>query len=263
MKVRLLQILLCCFVSSPASAGELLSVGFEDSSPGIYDAQQAESDWPGLVWESLDHQRAAVVTDPEDSENQVLQVTYPAGKYRSEDSGAQFLVKLPDAYDACELTYRFRLAPDFEWTRGGKLPGLTSSGSDFTGGTKADGTGWSARYMWRPEGRCVVYLYHLDQPKDYGEDLTLESVTLKTGVWHTIRQEIQINTGSKADGVLKVWLDDQLVLERKDLRLRKAPDGRIDHFYFSTFYGGSTKSYAPEKTQQIWFDDFVIRSINP
>lgn len=236
----------------------VLSVNFDSSSPGIYTSTQARKDWPRLNWDSLEDERARVVKDPEDDGNLVLEVFYPTGKIGSRDSGAQLSVDLPPS-ETYELSYRIRFPEGFEWTRGGKLPGLTGNGTKFTGGHPADGTGWSARYMWRPDARLVVYLYHLDQPDKYGEDVDIQGFTIPPGTWFRITQRIRINTKDQADGRLQVWVDDALLLDRSNVRFRKAPDGKIDHFYFSTFYGGSTKKFAPEKDQRIWLDDFVIR----
>lgn len=236
----------------------VLSVSFDSYPLGVYTSSQAKKDWPGLNWDSLEDQRARVVKDPEDDRNHVLEILYPAGKIGSRDSGAQLSVDLPLS-ETYELSYRVRFPKGFEWTRGGKLPGLTSNGTKFTGGKPADGTGWSARYMWRPDARLVVYLYHLDQPDKYGEDVDINGFVVQPGAWFQITQRIQINTKDNADGRLQVWVDDSLLLDRSDVRFRKAPDGKVDHFYFSTFYGGSTKKFAPEKEQRIWVDDFVIR----
>ena len=241
----------------PAGAEEV-SVSFQSRAVGAYIKKTAKLDWPGLLWESLGG-RAYITADPHDGNNRVLRVDYPSGKIGSKESGAQMLVKLPEAEEYV-LSYRLRFCEGFEWTRGGKLPGLTSGGSAFTGGKKPDGTGWSARFMWRPGGKLVVYLYHLDQRKSFGEDVPLRGFTARRGEWHHLKQRIRVNEGSQANGILQVWVDGELALDKRDVRYRESPHGLIDHFYFSTFYGGSSQDFAPKRDQEILFDDFVLKS---
>lgn len=234
-----------------------VAVDFQNAPLGPYDEARVKTDWPGYDWGDLGP-RANIVKDPADAKNQVLEVKYPAGKIGSEESGAQFLVRLPKT-DEAELSYRVRFGPGFEWTRGGKLPGLTSRGTSFTGGkAKPDGTGWSARYMWRPKGKVVVYLYHMDMPGTYGDDVMLQDFTAEPEKWYRIKQRIRVNTGEKPDGILQVWVDGKLVVDRAGIRFRKEPKGPVDCFYFSTFYGGNSQDFAPEKDRVAWFDDFKI-----
>src|SRR5690606_15373813 len=99
-----------------------------------------------------------------------VRVLYPTGAWGSGTSGAQWQVGLPSAYQELWLRYRVRFGPGFDPVRGGKLPGLIG-GEANTGGDAPDGTdGWSGRMMWRRELDVVQYVYHVDQPTQYGED---------------------------------------------------------------------------------------------
>ena len=86
----------------------------------------------------------------------VLQVTYPAGTYGSQNSGAQWysLWNTTDGsqFQSMMLSYELAFDSNFNWVQGGKLPGLRG-GVDSTGcsgGAEPNGTDcFSTRLMWR------------------------------------------------------------------------------------------------------------------
>lgn len=208
---------------------------------------------PGFQWADLDD-RLSVVQD-RSQQSPFFRVTYPKGKIGSENSGAQFRMTLPkgERY-VCE--YRVRFGPDFDFRKGGKMPGL-AGGRGNTGGKRPTGDGWSARYMWRDSGRLSLYLYHLDQPGRYGGyfDTTAQ---FETDRWYRLRQEVRLNHPDRSDGVITVWVDGKVVLRLPELRLRVGEKAPIDSFYFSTFFGGSTSSWAPSHDCAMDFGGLTI-----
>jgi len=112
--------------------------------------------------------------------------------------------------------------------------------------------------MWRKGGQAVVYLYYVDMPGTYGEDLLLDRATFLPGKWHQLTQHIRVNAPCQSNGVLDVWFDGKKVLSRSDIRFRVGEKGLIDSLYFSTFNGGSTMEWAPGVDSFAFFDDFTI-----
>ena len=209
--------------------------------------------------------RAALASDPDDSTNQIMRVLLPAEQIGSKNSGGQAIVSIPPA-DEYILNYRMRFGAEFEWTRGGKLPGMASGGSQFTGGTKPDGTGWSARLMWRPNGKLVAYVYHMDQTGKFGDDFSTNQESrfqLQPETWYQITQRIRINSDSNDDGEIQIWVDGRQVLDHRDIQYRSGPNGKIDSLLISAFYGGSTDRFRPKDDHEILFDNFVIRPAGP
>lgn len=188
-----------------------------------------------------------------------LRVTYPAGGVGTSSSGGQFKAKL-DPGTEYTLEYRVRFDPDFQWVKGGKLPGLCG-GDCNTGGNKPNGNGFSTRYMWRANGALVVYLYHLDQQGNYGEDIST-GFTFPEDQWVTIKQRIKLNTGNNANGVLQVWVNGSQKINRTNIRYMNNSTKRIDTFYFSTFHGGSDSTWAPSSTVYARFDNIVAQKVN-
>ena len=253
------SLLLCCFAAKAHSQTSplVLAVDFEKSNEGVYQASEVAADWPNLSWQNL-ADRAGIIDSHEAEFNKVLKIFYPQGSVGPSQGGGQFLQAIVPAKELW-LSYQVKFAENFDFRLGGKLPGLTSGGAKYSGGTIPKlGQGWSARYMWRKNGEAIIYLYHMKMPGSWGEDLALEGARFKPGQWHTLVQHIRVNEMNKADGVLEVWVDGKKRLSRSDIEFRGQPQALIDSFYFSTFHGGNTPEWAPKQDTTAYFDNFII-----
>ncbi|MBL9083255.1 MAG: hypothetical protein JNK76_15685 [Planctomycetales bacterium] len=235
--------------------------GFERSAPGPYGIEEIRADWPGYGG-SGDFGRGTIVQDGP-SQGKALRVAYPKDAVGPKTGGMQFVVPLPPA-DEYWLTYHVKFEEGFDFRKGGKLPGLTSGGSKFTGGRGAtSGDGWSARYMWKDGGKLQVYLYHTDMKGEYGDGIYVPDARFTPGRWHELTQHIKLNNGDATDGVLEVWFDGRPALQRTDIRYRLGGRGPIDSFYFSTFHGGNSADWAPQNDSFARFDDFSLERTRP
>ena len=242
----------------------LFAQSLEHREPGAYDETMMEADWNDPTWSNGVRDDRVSIVQTDETGNKALAVLYPQGEYGTSNTGAQWKVPLGDSYDRVTLSYRIRFTEDFDFVKGGKLPGLIG-GTGNTGGSIPDGTdGWSARMMWRTEGAIVQYVYHPDQPGGYGEDLpwSIEEaqVRFESDRWYTLRHEIIMNTPGEHDGVIRTWLDGEPALTVTDMRFRDVDTFAIDTLYFSTFFGGGSSSWATSKDEVIWFDDFEVRT---
>ena len=199
--------------------------------------------------------RFRIISDNEAFDGKSLRVTYMAGEVGAANSGGQFMVDLPPQ-DEYFLDYHIKFDDNFDFQRGGKIPGL-SGGESNSGGDKPSGDGWSARLMWRENGAAVIYLYHMDQPTSFGEDFPLNRSFIR-GQWHRITQRVKVNSGNNNDGELQMWFDEELVVLRTDIRFRNNNQAPVDHFFFSTFHGGNTPDWAPDQTGYVFFDQIRI-----
>lgn len=158
------------------------------------------------------------------------------------------------------LEYKLRFSEDFDWIKGGKLPGL-SGGRTNVGGNPPNGKdGWSVRFMWRTDGIGSAYVYHPDQPRKWGEHFRLDNFWFEKGLVHTIGLEVIMNTPGKHDGIIRAWLDGVLVVEETAIRFRDIADLKIDTLHFGTIFGGHTANWAPGKDEHIDFGSFQIFS---
>lgn len=202
----------------------------------------------------------------DDDVGKVMRVRYPPDAWAA-TGGAIWRVELQDTVEEAWLSYRLRFAPDFDFVKGGKLPGL-GGGAANTGGERPDGTdGWSARMMWRDGGRAVFYLYHPDQPNRFGEDLRwgsiLRPVRFRPGAWHEVVHHVVLNTPGERDGRLQGWFDGELVADFEGIRFRDVDTFGIDVLLISTFFGGSGPEWAPDMEEHADFDDFRVWTRQP
>ncbi len=253
---------LCVLLISAGSAcvsfagDSILNVNFDSRNTGLYSDDMVHQDWGTVEWASL-QDRASIVRDADSAHGNVLKIAYPKGSVGPNEGGGQFVVSLPPSEEMW-LSYYVKFDEGFDFRRGGKLPGLTSGGSRFTGGRiPEEGEGWSARLMWRENGDAFVYLYYVDMSGMWGDNLPLNR-SFKPGTWHRITQRIKLNAGDDADGILDVWIDGEKALSRSDIRYRIGDKGIIDSMYFSTFHGGSTEDWAPHVDSFAFFDHFVV-----
>ena len=236
----------------------ILKVDFDESPLGEYTTTTFEKDWPSAEWaEGLDSSRAEIVEGAASYAGRSLRLKYPAQTFGPGRQAIQAWINLPKRYDELFLSYRILFDKDFEWMRGGKLPGLLG-GEGNTGGDKPDGSdGWSARMMWREGGSAVQYVYHPDQPRHWGQDFPWNR-NFQQGRWHTVEHRIVMNTPGERNGIIQGWFDGRLVLDLKTLRFRDQSNFSIDALYISTFFGGDNNTWAPVRDNYVYFDDFYI-----
>jgi hypothetical protein len=98
------------------------------------------------------------ITDGDSNTGPVLRVTYPQGSFSHDTGGAQFysLFNTTDnsAFGSMLITYEVAFEVNFDWVKGGKLPGLRG-GNNYgcSGGSQATGEDcFTTRLMWRKDG---------------------------------------------------------------------------------------------------------------
>jgi len=256
MKLLKLFLLLMIVTLSLYSKDKVLQQNFESSQIGKYSDKMVEQEWENIQWSSL-FGRGEIVEDTDTNHAHILKIFYPKGSVGPNEGGGQFVVNIPPS-DEYWLSYYVKFDENFDFQLGGKLPGLTSGGEKYTGGHKPkNGEGWSARFMWRENGKAVVYFYSVGMEGKWGDDLPLNK-TFVLGKWHKISQHIKVNEDDKANGILEVWLDSKKVMSRSDVLFRLGNLGLIDSFYFSTFFGGNTKDWGPDRDCFFSFNEFMV-----
>ena len=154
------------------------------------------------------------------------------------------------------MEYDLYFQPGFEWTKGGKLPGLCG-GECPRGCTTERGNGWSARLKWLDNGRMATYVYWPEMPSSgCGVDFYWNTL-LKTGVWYNITTYVKMNTPGVKNGVAKGYLNGKLVFTKSDFMWVQddAVAKQITYAYITAYVGGKTVSmFAPSKTQYLKCD---------
>lgn len=165
--------------------------------------------------------------------------------------------------DEYTISYEVKFAEDFDFVKGGKLPGFC--GGKFEPGKIPNGEdAFSSRIMWRQNGRIVSYVYHMNQKSIYGDDLEWreasgKNLLLVPGKWHKIQFTLKLNDALNANGMISASFDEKEALVRTDLKFRTTEKLKIDKLCFNTFFGGNDQSWAPNKEQTLWIRNLVVR----
>jgi hypothetical protein len=195
----------------------------------------------------------------QDGPKKVLEVTYPKGSIDPAtttvpEGGAGFLYPLSSPLFSGCLTYEVAFDKGFDFVKGGKLPGL--SGGNAPSGGADTSLGFSTRYMWRTGGAGEVYAYVPDKSGKYGASVGRGAWTFVPGQWQLLEQEVVVNHIGQNDGVLRVWVDGRLLINRTDMLYRVNSNVLVTGLMFSTFFGGHDPSWASPKMQKAFFRDF-------
>lgn len=234
---------------------------------GPYSKALWKADWPGCAYE--DGISEGHVTLVKKGETAWLRVLYPKGSHGGPEGGAGWRYPLGVKADrpSAELRYTVLFEEGFDFVKGGKLPGLCGGPKTITGGDKVTGDeGWSARIMWRRDGRGQAYVYHMNQPSKYGDEFDFpEEVRFIPGQPAQLRLRVTMNTIGQRDGTLRVWIrqgasaTERLVVEKTDMQWRSVPSIGADSILFNTFHGGSDVSWAPSRDCHARFSGFEWR----
>ena len=243
---------------------EFFNLNFMTSPLGEYDIEDIKREWLGVLW-AHPNGRVNVI---EENGNRFLRVDYPQGGVGPREGGAQwkidFIKAFGTTYNELYISYKLRFANGFDPVKGGKLPGLFG-GQGNTGGHPADGyDGWTARMMWRVDAAPVFYVYHTDMQGNFGDNFywdEVETQLFPAAEWVQVEHRIVMNTPGNKDGILQGWYNGKLALDKHDMRYRHVNSFAIDGFYFSTFFGGSSDSWAPIHDETIDFDDFIFSTV--
>lgn len=173
--------------------------------------------------------------------------------------------------DELYFRYYLRLADDWNPTlEGGKMPGMAGTyNTAGWGGRRSDGTnGWSMRggFLRIFEGdhpmygltQLSTYAYHAGMQGEYGEHWPWPGALLARNRWYCIEQRVKLNAPSTSDGVLQVWLDGRLLMERTNIRYRSVDRLHIEDVWINVYHGG----IAPSPHDQHLFVDNVVVARN-
>lgn len=187
---------------------------------------------------------------------------FPANIYGNETSGFSFGSRLKSS-ESQTLSYEVKFSDDFYFVKGGKLPGICG-GKNASGGNRATGkNGFSARLMWRADGRLVSYVYHVNQEDQYGDDFQWldaqqKPIFIKRGQWHSIKITVGVNSLKQKNGFMKGSFNGLPAFSKTDFVFRTIDKIKADRLCFNTFFGGDDSSWAPKKQEKLWIRNLEV-----
>ncbi|XP_064601303.1 uncharacterized protein LOC135467459 [Liolophura sinensis] len=215
-----------------------------------------------------------LVDDPAGGHVKVMRVFYANGTRNPGHhprGGAQFYSYPIEQRTSVTLTYDVYFAKNFDFVKGGKLPGLMGGTTRTCSGGRDSEHCFTTRFMFRREGDGEVYFYApQDQEPDFcerenvkcnfekGHSMGRGTWRFKTGVWQTISQHVHLNTLGVRDGFMKVWVDGHEVYESRHLLFRKYSEVEITGMFFSTFFGGSDSTWETPHDTYTYYKNFFF-----
>jgi hypothetical protein len=203
------------------------------------------------------------IRQAQDGSSALLRVRYPkdsinfgSAKKGRPLGGAAFYTPFATGDVLC-LHYKVRFPGDFDFVKGGKLPGLYG-GEAPSGGDEVTGTnGWSVRLMWRKDGAGELYEYIVNKDEEFGLSAGRGAFQFPRGRWVEVDLEIKLNDPGRQNGIARLWIDGKPAIEQRDLVYTTGGSAASNGgLMFSTFFGGSDDSWASPKDQHVDFADF-------
>ncbi len=117
-------------------------IDFADHKIGLYDINTFIKDWGSEPRRGVKEKRCKIVKEKGEK---ILEITIPKGT--ESDGGSFWRLNFPRNLTDVIFEYDIMFGDNFNFVRGGKLPGL--AGGTAPGGGSKDKDGFSARLMWR------------------------------------------------------------------------------------------------------------------
>ncbi|EIE76850.1 hypothetical protein G6F55_007803 [Rhizopus delemar] len=231
------------------------------------------------AWSGYEDSNAAV-KDPakKNSNDYVLRVKYNAHSRNPEGSltgGLGFLaepITVSKRAKTVSLQYSVYFPKNFDFVKGGKLPGVFGGNGECTGGDES-GSCFTSRLMWRDDGLGEIYAYlpHNKQRSDicdnkvnicnsdYGYSLGRGQFEFKKGAWTTVRQVLTLNQVNKRNGRMILYVNGVKKVDIKNVVIRTSTTPNTVGIMFHTFFGGSDNTWATPKTQYSYFKNFKFQ----
>lgn len=246
-----------CTGQNALSQYQALHISFNNNSLGAYTKRDFSRDWNCPKWQ-MGRNLVDIIQGQNAHSGKGLQLNFPKGLSGCGKGCINWKPNLGGKFQRILYSYWLKFPSNFDFVLGGKLPGIGNHKAN-TGGDKPNGyDGWSIRAMWNRHGQLGQYVYHMDQPKQYGEFMPWNMPSISKGQWHHIETSVILNTPKQANGIIQTWVDGRQVLNRRNIRFRMMDGLEIERFLFSSFYGGSGREWAPKKNEKLYLDDFVI-----
>lgn len=234
-------------LSLERSPGEMLT-------PADLQARFGGRDW-GLL------ENASIVVRKDSPTGHAIEVRLARATAEStptvEHSGIGFTwqPKLVSGITAACLTYSVFIPEDFDFGKGGRLPGLLGTSNEGPAGEIA----FSTRPVWRDNGGLEIY-GHLPQ---WTEGKWLPNgrggYFFPRGRWVSLEQEVVLNTPGQSDGMLRMWADGSLKFEKAGLLFREDSGVKISGALVETALTDRAAGASTSKPRTLWLSPVELR----
>jgi hypothetical protein len=160
-----------------------------------------------------------------------------------------------EAQSAC-LGYSVYVGDDFDYGRGGRLPGLYGMAKDATEAAEPE---FSTRYTWLDDGRADIYTHIPVLPAGRSLGNERGGFTLPKGRWVSLEQEVVLNDPGQKNGLIRVWVDGQLRFQKSNVVFRDASGPSATATLTGVLSEVVMPGDQPGDKQKIWISPFELR----
>ena len=117
----------------------------------------------------------------------------------------------------------------------------------------------------------TLYLYHQDRNNTCGDKFAYiddkgNPIRFVTGGKYRLTQRVKINTPDKYDGIIQIWVDGRLVLNKTGIRLRgkvSLSQAMISQLKYHSYFGGDSREFAPSHDSFIDYGSLYVMTCVP
>jgi polysaccharide lyase-like protein len=161
---------------------------------------------------------------------------------------------LKDKSAVC-LSYQMILPSDFDFNLGGVLPGVFGQ-SDHS---DQSNDRFLVRLAWHQVGATSATNFVTLDGKKYKQIADAEGFTIPRGRWVKIDQEVILNEPDQENGILRVWLDGALAIDKADIAYRVKPTLTLTGVAADIFYNGEDVAGRAPADATVMLSPFEIR----
>ncbi len=187
-------------------------------------------------------------------------VEYALGKAKDQRPGIGF-TWIPSGFKLAEaacLSYSVYLGDDFDFGKGGRLPGLYGVAKEKEQGDAANPE-FSTRYSWNGGGAGDFYTQLPDWSTGRSLGNDRRGFHFSKGEWVKLDQEVVLNTPGKKDGLLRIWVDGHLRYEKSNVVFREAQGPTSEAQIAGVLSEIVMPGDKPGDKHKIWLSPFELR----
>lgn len=182
------------------------TIDFRNHKLGLYDVKTFIKDWGSEPRRGIKEKRCRIIKKKSEK---LLEITIPKGT--ESDGGSFWRLNFPKSLTDVTFEYDVMFGQDFNFVRGGKLPGLGGGESMGSGGTPEQyQNGFSARLMWRE----IDFEKECSMKESLGKEIKILKEMIKSDESYKKRKEMLNQLNSISNEIIKLgWCFRDLVKE--------------------------------------------------
>ena len=150
------------------------------------------------------------------------------------------------------LSYQVQLPGDFDFNLGGQLPGIA-------GRSDQSDDRFLVQAGWRQGGVIGASNFVMLGGKKWKQVAEGDGPAIARGRWVRIDQEVVLNAPDQENGILRIWVDGALALDKSDFVYRNKPGVGLTGVAADVFYSGEDVAARSPADATVLLTPFEIR----